>query len=263
MKTALKVLSLALIFAMSSGCVTTQSGPYDDKKDLGKAEQQYIKIGYGYFQQDQLLKSKNALTKAIEINPNSAGAHLGLARVYERELEFDLADKHFNEALKYGDDVESNFQYGVYLYNRGQYQASYDQMDIVLQDTLYVRRSLAFEMKAIVSNRLGKTEEAITSYEKAIVLNPSMARSYLGLTRIYFTEQDYRRAYRSYNGFVRLVRAKMARQSASSLWLGIQLAHYQDDPDAYASFTLQLRNQFSESKEYERFVAWKATEGLS
>lgn len=257
MKLMVKFVFSAVIALAAAGCVTTKTGPYEDKKDLDKAEKTYIQIGYGYFQKGDLLKSKENLTNALEINSQSAGAHMGLARVYERELEFELSDDHFQKAIKYGGGTEAHFQYAVYLYNRGKLEESMGQFNIVLEDTLYARRAQTFDFKAIVAKRLGMTEEAILAYQKAIVLNPSLTSSYLGLSVIYKEQQDYIRAYRAYNGFVRLVRAKLARQSASTLWLGIQLAHEQDDTDAYASYVLQLKNQHSKSKEYAQFIDWQ------
>lgn len=257
MKLIVKYVFLAVIALVAAGCVTTKTGPYEDKKDLDKAEKTYIQIGYGYFQKGDLLKSKENLMNALDINSQSAGAHMGLARVYERELEFELSDDHFRKAIKYNGGTEAHFQYAVYLYNRGNLEASIDEFDTVLKDTLYARRAQAFDFKGLVANRLGMKEEAILAYQKAIVLNPSMSSSYLSLAAIYKEQEDYARAYRTYNGFVRLVRAKLARQNASTLWLGIQLAHEQDDSDAYASYALQLKNQYSKTKEYAQFMDWQ------
>jgi type IV pilus assembly protein PilF len=194
---------------------------------------------------------------ALDIDEHSAGAHMGLARVFERELEFELAEEHFQKAIKYGGGTEAHFQYAAYLYNRGNFEGAMEQYDIVLKDNLYARRAQAFEYRAIVANRLGMTDEAILSYKKAIVLNPSMSSSFLGLASVYKDLEDYKNAYKAYNGFVKLVRAKIARHSAQTLWLGIQLADKQDDTDAYASLVLQLKSQYSGSKEYAQFLEWQ------
>lgn len=201
--------------------------------------------------------------KAIGLNSKSAGAHVGLARVYERELEFELAEDHYRKALNYGNETETYFQYGVYLYNRGEYQRSYDQFNRALKDTLYVRRAQTFEYQGLVATRLGLIDDAILDYKKAIALNTAMSNSYLGLSRIYTQREDYNAAYQYYQGFVRLVRAKLARQSAKTLWQGIQLADIQGDENAISSLALQLRNQFKTSSEYKQYLVWKKQKGKS
>jgi type IV pilus assembly protein PilF len=251
-------LSSVLLFLLFSGCVTTTIGPYEDKKDLSKAEETYIQIGYGYFEKGNLLEAKRSLIRALEIDDRSAGAHMGLARVYDRELEYDLADDHFKKAIRYGGNTEAHFQYGVYLYNRGEFKDAYRQFDTVLEDTVYVRRAQTFEYQGIVASRLDRNERAITYYKRAIALNAVLANSYIGLTNIYNEQQDYQNAYVYYSGFVKLVQAQLARHNASTLWLGIQLADELGDDNALSSFTLQLRNRFKESPEYQQYLKWQA-----
>lgn len=254
MKQAALFVMLSLVL---SACVSTKTSPYGQKKDLAKAEQTYIQIGYEYFEKGRTQEAKKALVKALDLNSKSAGAHLGLARVYERELEYDLADDHFQYALRYERTTEIQFQYGVYQYNRGELKKAYRLFDKVLDDTLYVRRALAFEYQAIVSTRLERQEEAKSHYRKALALNTIMPNSHLGLARLYKMEGDTVTAYQHYQGFVGLVRAQLVRHSPATLWLGIQLADSNNDTNAIASFSLQLRNRFKDSPEYQEFLAWQ------
>jgi len=257
MQKLVRTIVLATFCLWLSSCVTTTNSRYDDKKDLEKAVITYVQIGYGYFEQGNLFESKKALTKALDIDPKAAGAHMGLARVYDRELEHKLADDHFKKALRYGESTEGHFQYGVYLYNQGNFKGAYSQLNKTLEDTVYGRRSLAFEYQGVIASRLGKTDEAISNYERALALNAGMYNSHLGLTNIYFERKDFPTAYHHYNGFVRLVRAQAARHSATSLWLGIQLAGFAEDKDAISSLSLQLRNQYPDSNEYQYYLDWK------
>ncbi len=249
----------AIFFSLFlAGCITTTTSSIDAKKDLQKAELTYVQIGYGYFERGQLQEAKKALIKALDINSKSAGAHMGLARVYERELEFKLADDHFQKALRYEETTEGHFQYGVYLYNRGDLKSAYKELNKVLKDTVYVRRPVAFEYQGVISTRLDKIDEAITYYRRAIALNPMMANSHIGLTNIYFNRQDFATSYSYFNGFVGLVRAQLARHTASTLWLGIQLADINNDKNSLSSLVLQLKNQFSTSNEYKLYIEWLA-----
>ena len=183
---------------------------------------------------------------------------MGLARVYDRELEFKLADNHFKKALSYGASTEGHFQYGVYLYNRGDLNGAYKQFQKTLEDTVSTRRALAFEYQGIVASRLDKMDIAISSYQRALALNPLMGNSFLGLANIYFDRQELGVAYGHYNGFVALVRAQQGRHNATTLWLGIQLAAAAQDKDALSSMELQLKNRFPKSTEYQSYLKWLA-----
>ncbi|TXR53314.1 tetratricopeptide repeat protein [Reinekea thalattae] len=239
-------------------CVTTTQGPFEQKKDLEKAEKIYIQLGYGYFENGQLLKAKEKLSEALAINSKSAGAHMGLARVYEQEQEYSLAESHFQKAIQYGGATEAHFQYAVYLYNRARFEDSLAQYNEVLKDTLYERRAQVFYYQAIALTRLQSFDEAITAYQKSLVLNTELAGSYLGLARLYNNDQSTDQAYQSYLGFIELVRARKANQNAASLWLGIPLAYVHGDMDLYASLALQLKSQYPQTDEYSQYLSWQA-----
>jgi type IV pilus assembly protein PilF len=255
----LKLITTVVVSVILTSCVTTSNSRFEQKKDLAKAETTYIQIGYGHFQNGNMLQAKKAFIKALDLNSKSGGAHMGLARVYDRELEQKLAMSHFNKAIKFDGSTESYFQYGIYLYNRGDLKGAYKQLNEVLKDTVYARRAQTFEYQGVITSRLGKTEEAISNFRKAIALNPMLANSHIGLTNIYFEKGDFPTAYNHYQGFVRLVRAQLARHSASTLWLGIQLADFAKDSDAISSLSLQLRVQYGESTEYKNYLEWKST----
>lgn len=251
-----KILVLTSVIGLSA-CVTTSTGPFDGKKDLAKAEATHVQIGYKFFEKEDFQNAKKSLITALDINPRSAGAHLGLARVYERELEFDLAESHFKKAIRYNPESEYHFQYGAYLYNRGEYKDAYKQFKEVLENTVYVRRAQTFELQGFVAQKLEKTDVALNMFHRAIAVNPMMASSYVALTRIYFEQKDYVTAAIQYKGFVDLVRAKVTRQNASTVWLGLQLARETNDEDSFASLELQMKNQFADSPEYQEYIAWK------
>jgi type IV pilus assembly protein PilF len=258
MSKALNLILITLLCFAVSGCVTTSTSRYDKKKDIVKAEKTYIQIGYGHFEKKNMQEAKKALSKALELNPKSGGAHMGLARIYDLELEQDLARDHFKKAIRYDETTEAHFQYGVYLYNQGDLKGAYREFKTVLKDTVYTRRAQSLEYQGIVAKRLGKIDEAIDNYRRAIALNAMLANSHIGLTNIYFEREDYVQSYSAYNGFINLVRAQVARHNASTLWLGIQLAYIQEDSNALSSYSLQLRNLFPDSKEYQSYLDWKA-----
>ncbi|MEX2321249.1 MAG: tetratricopeptide repeat protein, partial [Saccharospirillum sp.] len=220
-------------------------------------------IGYAHFENNNLFEAKRSLDQALDIDDQAPGAHMGLARVYEVEREIELADHHFRRAIRYDGGTEARFQYAVFLYNQGRYDDSRDEFEEVTEDTFYQRRALSFEYLALSSRRAGRIDEAIAAYERAIVLDRLLEKSYVGLADLQSQQERMQEALRAYQGYVSLVRANRADQSPFTLWLGIRIAHAMNHDDLYSSLTLQLRNRFASSPEFREFQNWKIEQGIS
>ncbi len=257
---ALAVVAFSLLL---TACVTTTESPFSGKRDLDKAVETYIQIGYAHFENNNLFEAKRSLDQALDIDSRASGAHLGLARVYEVEREIDLADHHFRRAIRYDGGTEARFQYAVFLYNQGSYENARKEFDEVTEDTFYQRRALSFEYLALSARRVDRIDEAIAAYERAIVLDRLLVNSYVGLADLQFQRERMQEALRAYQGYVSLVRANRADQSPFTLWLGIRIAHAMNHDDLYSSLALQLRNRFANSPEFREFQSWKIEQDIS
>lgn len=260
---ALRIAASLLMSVFLVGCVTTTTGPFAEKKDLDQAVDTYTQIGYRHFERDNLFEAKRALNQALELDRRAAGAHLGLARVFEREREVELAEKHFNDSIRFGGGTESRFQYAVFLYNERRLDDALSQFQQVTQDTFYERRAQSFEFQGLTARRLGDADLAIASYERAVTLNRSLPNSHLALAELRREKGQVRQAYQAYSNFIGLVRAGQINQTASSLWLGIRLASAMSDVDMQSSLELQLRNRFPESNQFREYQQWRQDQGLS
>lgn len=260
---AFRTLVCVVLALLSTACVTTTESPFSGKRDLDKAVETYIQIGYAHFENNNLFEAKRSLDQALDIDSRAPGAHLGLARVYEVEREIDLADHHFRRAIRFDGGTEARFQYAVFLYNERSYENARKEFARVTEDTFYQRRALSFEYLALSSRRADRTEDAIAAYERAIVLDRLLENSYVGLADLQYQQERIQEAMRAYRGFVSLVRAERARQTPFTLWLGVRIAHAMNDEDLYSSLELQFRNRFANSPEFRQFQSWKQEQGIS
>lgn len=257
---AMAVVAFSLLL---TACVTTTESPFSGKRDLDKAVETYIQIGYAHFENNNLFEAKRSLDQALDIDDEAPGAHMGLARVYEVEREIDLADHHFRRAIRYGGGTEARFQYAVFLYNQGSYENAREEFEEVTEDTFYRRRAQSFEYLALSARRVDRIDEAIAAYERAIVLDQLLVNSYVGLADLQFQQDRMQEALRAYQGFNALVRSDRANQSPFTLWLGIRIAHAMNHDDLYSSLALQLRNRFANSPEFREFQSWKIEQDIS
>ncbi len=252
-KTALTVIGFFLL----AGCVTTTTDEFSKEKDLSKAEQTYIQIAYAHINRGNLIEARRPLDKALSLNKRSAGAYLGWGLVYSLEKEIELAHENFKKAIRFDETQESRYQYGVFLYNIGDYKGAYREFKKVTADTRYQRRAVSFDFLGLSAARIERKSEAIEYFERAITLNRQLSGPYINLAQLHRTNQDFQKAYSAYNGYARLVRLELARHSAGTLWLGIQLAHEVGDEDTEASLALKLRNVYPESRELQAYQEWK------
>ena len=118
----LRAALLLVLTGLLAGCVS--SGTVDPlKTDQGRREARdaYIQLGIGYLQQGAAGRAKTPLRKALEIDPRSADAHAALALVFQTEMENDLADKHYREALSARKDARILNNYGSFLFEQKRY----------------------------------------------------------------------------------------------------------------------------------------------
>lgn len=247
----------ALLGVMLSACVTTTTGPFEDKKDLDQAVQTYIQIGYRHFENNNLYQAKQALNEALAIDDEASGAYLGLARVFEVEEELELAEQNFRRAIDTGGGTEAVFQYGVFLYNQQRYEEARDRFQEAAGDAFYERRAQSFEFLAISERRLGRIEAAIDAYQRAIVLDADNPNTRLGLAELRFDQGEAAGAWRAYNGFADLVRDSKADFGPYSLWLGIRIAHANGDDELQSDLAARLSDRFADSEEYRLYQSWR------
>ncbi|PTY36091.1 hypothetical protein BGP77_01880 [Saccharospirillum sp. MSK14-1] len=252
----MKRLTLAaLVMVLLAGCVTTSSRTrLDEQANTDQAVQTYIQIGYRHFENNNLHQAKAALNEALSLDDQAAGAYLGLARVFDVERETALAEENFQRAVRYGGGTESTFQYAVFLYNEGRYQAARDRFSDVTDDAFYLRRAQSFEYLALSERRLGHDAAAIAAYRRTLTLDRQRASAYLGLADLLYHQGESSDAFDAYQSFRRLADAQ---QSASSLWLGIRLAEAINRPELTVELADQLARRFANSEEFQLYQSWR------
>ena len=79
-------------------------------------------LGSLFFRMGNYQEAQKYYQQAVELSPNYADAHLGLAKTLEALGDQAKAIDEYKEALQYDpDSVQANFGYGKLLYQRGDY----------------------------------------------------------------------------------------------------------------------------------------------
>ncbi len=238
------IVAVWMLSLVLTGCMTT-TGDKPRKADPDAARDSYIQLGIGYLQEGETERAKAPLSEALRIDSRSSAAHTALALVFQQEGEDVSAEKHFRAALSSEPDSARILNnYGAFLLEQERYREALRHFEKAAQDTLYRERSRVFENLGLTHMRMGNLEEAKASFERALRLNSRQPLALLELARIEFETQNYVPAWEYYRRFTQL-----SGQTASSLWLGVQLARRFEDHSRAASYALQLRRLYPASPE--------------
>jgi len=159
----------------------------------------YYNRGYCYLS-TSLYKAKEDFSNCIRIDPKYHNGYYGLAMVYEKEGQLDLAEKNYNKAIEMVSDNErkSTFLSGLasLYYHKKDFKKAIETIKkaIELNDDAVFYESLGFYLLAD-----GQKKEAEAVWMKAINEKQfsqiaSKHSTYYYLARYYFQEKDYKKS---------------------------------------------------------------------
>jgi type IV pilus assembly protein PilF len=254
-KTVFLCAFMPLVLALP-GCVTESSNRRVVPVSQEQALQDHIQLGLSYLGQGNRQSARFHLLKALDLDDRSAGAHNGMALLFQMELENALAEEHFEKAISYDSDfTRARNNYGVFLFQQERYEEALKQFEKASQDTNYELRPQVFLSLGIVAERLGRHQQAEESWNKALALEPRLAGVYLEFASLYFKQQDFSKARQYLATYDRL-----GRPTARSLWLAVRIEHHFGNWDAQASKGLALKKLFPRSQENREYQQWLKNE---
>ncbi len=247
----LRTALLLLLTGLMAGCVSSGTvDPLKTEEGRQQARDAYIQLGIGYLQQGAASRAKTPLRKALEIDPRSADAHAALALVFQTEMENDLADKHYREALSNRRDARILNNYGSFLYEQQRYSEAMERFTQATEDNLYPERARVFQNLGLTVLKLGRRDDAERYFTRSLRLDSRQPMALLELAMMAYEDKQYVPAKRYYNSF-----SQLAEQNARSLLLGIRLANIHQERDTAASLGLQLRRLYPGTDEYKQFLS--------
>ncbi len=251
------VRTVSLIFLAScllTACVTETTGGFNTQASRDRVVEDYIQLAVGYFEADNMVRAKRNLRNALQINPDSSQAHALRALIHQREGEQDLAREKFRRALDLNpDNSRARNNFAAFLFTQGDYEAAYEQLQIVAEDTDYESRAMAFQNLGLAAVRTDRNEEAEQAFERALMLDSNMYRSALELAQLKFDQGRFAEAKQYYDQFEVSRQFLDISQTASSLLLGYRLATRFDNQEQAQRYGNLLEEQFPDSQAHRRY----------
>ncbi|CAM5549880.1 MULTISPECIES: type IV pilus biogenesis/stability protein PilW [Stutzerimonas stutzeri group] len=244
-------VALLLLLAGLTGCVSTGTvDPLKTEEGRQQARDAYIQLGIGYVQQGTASRAKTPLRKALELDPRSADAHAALALVFQTEMENELADKHYREALASRRDARILNNYGSFLFEQKRYAEALERFTQASEDNLYPERARVFQNMGMTALKLNQPEQAEKYFTRALRLDSRQPGALLELALMAYDAKQYVPAKAYYDSY-----SQLAEQNARSLLLGIRLADIHGDRDRAASLALQLKRLYPGTAEYQQYLS--------
>jgi type IV pilus assembly protein PilF len=168
-----------------------------------------------------------------------------LAIIYSRLGETTLADKHFRRAksLQPKNSYTLN-AYGSFLCGQKKYKEADVQFKAALKNPLYKTPEVALTNAGICARQHKDLDLAEAYLRRALQHNKRFPVALLQMSKISYETSDNQSARDFLNRYHRV-----AKPTAESLWLGVQIEQKMGDRDAVASYSMQLKGNFPDSTE--------------
>ncbi len=150
----------------------------------------YYNRGLLYSDQKKYDLALSDYDKAIEINPNYAEAYVNRGVLYRLQEKYELALADYDKA------IELNPNDAVAYYNRGNLYKNLQKYDLALSDyskaiDINPNYAEAYNNRGVLYRLQEKYELALADYDKAIDINHDLAEAYFGRGILYYHQKKY------------------------------------------------------------------------
>lgn len=250
-------VAACLVFA---GCAATNedsgvganTGPAPDTSARTRARV-HTDLAASYFELGNMAVALAEIREALRADPGYAPAQNVAGLVYAQLKEDRLAEEAFQAALQINpSDSDAHNNYGRFLCERKQEQEAIKHFLAAVRNPLYPSPERSWVNAGMCARRGGDLPAAEGYFQQALKLRPGQPQALYQMADISYARREYALA----KGYLmRLTQVTTA--SAEVLWLGVRVERRLGDRASEASYALQLRNRFPNSREAQALLAGK------
>ena len=237
------VTAAVLVFgALLAGCSGGMSRPdmEDNTGNMGRenpansgAGEVYAQLAVAYLRNGQTAIALQQAKKSLEVEPGNASGHNIIAVIYFLEgLDAQPKNSYLRNA------------YGTFLCDRQRYKEAGEQFRLALENPLNQSPEVALTNAGICERLSGDQTKAEEYLAQALRANPIFPMALLEMAEIKLRKEEYLSARAYLQRYL-----EVANHTPASLWIGIRTERMLGDQDAVASYALNLRNNFPDSRE--------------
>jgi len=242
-------LYVLLIVMLLTGCATGGGSDGTPEQDTTRAEaiaRIHTELAASYLDRTQYAVALQELEVALRSDSGFAPAYNVRALVRMALREDEKANADFLHSLDLDNNSSATHNdYGWFLCQRGRAKESIKQFQDALKNPLYATPEMAYVNLGLCSKKAGLMKDVEANLQRALIIRPGMPAALYGLADWSYDSGDYAGA-KSY--FLRFIQVS-PDPNAEQLWLAVRIERKVHDRNSEASYALQLRKFFPDSRE--------------
>ena len=246
--------AIALGWAVLAGCVAQQSANTPLRPEVSTTGEEgadrvrariHTELAAGYFELGNMGVAIEEVKEALRSDGNYGPAHNVSGLIYSALKEDRLAEDSFRRALQVNPfDPDANHNYGQFLCQRKREEEGIRYFLAAVKNPLYKTPARSYTNAGICARRRGDSASATDYFQEALKTQPGQPQALYHSADLAFARGDYPQAKVFLNRL-----SQVSVLNAEVLWLGVRVERRLGDRNSEASYALQLRNKFPESKE--------------
>jgi type IV pilus assembly protein PilF len=256
----MNVIALLAVLVILTSCarqpvVTPPPGPPvptpPERADSRTRADIHTQLAAAYYGIGNFAVALDALNEAVRLEPEFGPAYNMLGLVYMELREDAKAEESFRRALSIdAQDSDANNNYGWFLCRRKRYDEGIKHIMTALKNPLYPKPDTSYVNGGICARGRGDAKAAEEFFQNALKVRPLQPQAIYQLADMAFERNDFPQA-RSY--IERLSKRGVAL-NAEALWLALRIERQLGDKNAEASYGMQLRRNFPNSREAQALL---------
>lgn len=258
----MKMTGVALVAACLalSGCAThpadesgfNPAGPTtgDESSERLRARI-HTELAANYFDIGNVGVALEEVKEALRADQNYGPAHNVAGLVYSQLKEDRQAEESFQRALSINPaDPDAHQNYGMFLCQRKQEREAIRHFMMAIRNPLYTTPERSYVNAGVCARRSGDGAGAAEFFLLALKVRPTQPQALYQMADLSYARGDFGEAKGYLNRFM-----QAAASTAEALWLGVRVERRLGDRNSEASYALQLRNKFPNSREAQALIA--------
>jgi len=202
-----------------------------------------LQLAANYYQSGQIEIAIDTARRAIDLDPQSAGAHALLGLMLMDVGQVVQADASFQKAMAIDPaNADINNNYGWFLCQTGHERESIAHFERAIADRLYSTPARALQNAGICLLRVHDESAAERYLLRALQFDATSPVAKFQLAQMYLHQRRFERCDFYFDLLVR-----STEPNAETLWLGARIAHAKNDDATERSFNEQLQTRFPDS----------------
>jgi type IV pilus assembly protein PilF len=242
------VLGAMAAILVGSGCISTTTGPPENKADQGDAAELNYQLGARYYRKGDYDLARDRLQLALKQNPKNAFAWSTLGLTYEALGNMRLAEDAYDNAVRVAPrDYKIQENYAVFLCRQGRFDDARRYFDKAIKAPTNDYSEQTYTNAGVCMMKKPDHVAAEQYFRAALDRRPNHGEALLQMSVLSYETGDNLKA----RAFLqRYLGSNMP--TAPVLYHGILIEEKLGDDTARRQYTLQLLRDFPDSAEAER-----------